>query len=201
MEKFNILFVDDDESFCRSMKALFKKKFTVLTAHTAAAALNIIQNQPVHLCFLDYQLPDKNGDELLLDIRRIRWNLNVVFLTAYPDVELRNKVCFKPYSVCGFLPKSCDPKYPDFLMQTAEYHISNQQRRQNLPDKPGSGMKDKIVEHKKRLFELTELLKDHPERWTVRGLAIRLGVSKSQIQRDLYTLRKAKPNPPHHNRI
>lgn len=194
MEKFNILFVDDDENFCKSMKVLFKTKYTVLTAHTAAAALEIIQNQPVHLCFLDYHLPDQNGDELLLEVRRIRWNLKVVFLTAHPSVELRNKVSSKPYSVCEFLPKCCDIKFPDYLMQTAEHHVSNQLRRQNPPDTPCSGLKDKILERRKRLFELAELIKDHPERWTVRGLAIRLGVSKSQIQSDINALRKPKHN-------
>ncbi|MCX5730882.1 MAG: response regulator, partial [Deltaproteobacteria bacterium] len=61
-----VLVVDDDENVRRSLRrVLGRTNFTVLEAPEAAAALEILEREPVQVVVSDYRMPGMDGVEFL----------------------------------------------------------------------------------------------------------------------------------------
>jgi two-component system, LytTR family, response regulator len=85
--KYKVAIVDDEEvcisNLCRALDSVLSFSISG-TANTAKDAVPLIlRNQP-DLLFLDVEMPDKSGLELLRELRQlINWPMQVVFYTAY----------------------------------------------------------------------------------------------------------------------
>jgi CitB family two-component system response regulator MalR len=64
---------------------------TVSSVRSAAEALALIKNQPVHLLLLDIFMPGQSGIELMEEIRRQALDVDVIFVTAARDTATINK--------------------------------------------------------------------------------------------------------------
>ena len=85
----NILVVDDDITFCMMLQSyLSKQGYQVFTTQKAEEGLRIIRNQNIDLVLSDYRMPDKNGIELLEDIKKTHPQLPVIIMTSYGDIRL-----------------------------------------------------------------------------------------------------------------
>jgi DNA-binding NtrC family response regulator len=84
----NILLVEDDNSQAELIERSLAKAHQVLRAPTAHRALSLLDNRPVHVVVLDYSLPDRDGLDVLKDIRSRHRDLPVVFLTAADSAEI-----------------------------------------------------------------------------------------------------------------
>ncbi|MBP3222724.1 MAG: response regulator transcription factor [Actinomycetaceae bacterium] len=85
-----LLVVDDETSIRELLKASLKfAGFHVITAKDATEALEKAENSYIDLALLDIMLPDKNGFELLQDLRVRHPELPAIFLTARDDVDDR----------------------------------------------------------------------------------------------------------------
>lgn len=72
MPNENILIVDDEKEIIDLVTLYLNKEgFHVLPAFCGADALQIVRNQKIDLIVLDIMLPDIEGTELCLDIRKI----------------------------------------------------------------------------------------------------------------------------------
>lgn len=72
VERSTILMVDDARFFRELMLDLLKgRSANLLTADNAEEAWNILQKQSVDLLIVDINLPDKNGLDLIRDIRQV----------------------------------------------------------------------------------------------------------------------------------
>lgn len=70
MKSKRIMVVDDDASMRDVLKTGFEEKgYTVFTAETAEDALKILEEESVHVFFLDLQLPGMSGLELIQHVR------------------------------------------------------------------------------------------------------------------------------------
>ena len=68
-----VLVVDDDESFRRVLcRALQLAGYEVAAAADGAAALKAYEEQPAELVITDLIMPEKEGLELIMDLRRIQ---------------------------------------------------------------------------------------------------------------------------------
>ncbi len=86
---YPILFVDDEEMALVTFKNLFKKEFTIHTAGSGGAALELIEKHPeLALIVSDQRMPDMTGIELLRRISVKRPNLIRMLITAYTEIEL-----------------------------------------------------------------------------------------------------------------
>lgn len=86
---YPILFVDDEEMALVTFKNLFKKEFTIHTAGSGKAALELIERHPeLALIVSDQRMPDMTGIELLRRISVKRPNLIRMLITAYTEIEL-----------------------------------------------------------------------------------------------------------------
>lgn len=87
MYTYKVIIVDDDEIAAENLVFELKARpeFSVEgVARNARSAKKLIGKVQPELLFLDVEMPDMTGMELLQDIRdNIVWNMKVVFYTAY----------------------------------------------------------------------------------------------------------------------
>jgi len=89
MPKGSILVVDDEVEIREGLEILLSSEgFQVTPVGTAAAGLAQLENQPFDLLLLDVSLPDRNGLELLREIRRHDPGLSIILITAYGSIEM-----------------------------------------------------------------------------------------------------------------
>jgi DNA-binding NtrC family response regulator len=102
-----VLIVDDEASIRESLQTLLEMEgFTVETAATGEEGLAKIAEQPMDLVLLDFALPERNGLEILRDIRDRDPELGVIMITAYGTVE--NAVAAMQGGATNFIQKPWD---------------------------------------------------------------------------------------------
>ena len=84
----SILIIDDEEIIREALEALLVVEgYAVSTAATAAQGMEKLAERAFDAVLLDLMLPDKNGLEVLEDIRRLDSDLPVVMITAFGTIE------------------------------------------------------------------------------------------------------------------
>ncbi len=87
-EKQSILIVDDDESTCRTLALIFKKKgYEIETARMGREAIEKMQKKFFNLALLDIRLPDIEGTKLLSSLKEMHPDLEVIIITAHASVK------------------------------------------------------------------------------------------------------------------
>jgi len=88
-DKANILVIDDEAEICEGLETLLRSEgFAVQAAANAQRGLDLLADQPFDLLLLDIKLPDRNGLELLQDLRRRDPHLPIIVITAYGAVDV-----------------------------------------------------------------------------------------------------------------
>jgi len=89
-----LLIVDDDLSLLESLKMHFEDaqedespRFHVVTAASAQAALKAAQDAAPSLVILDMMLPDRNGLDIIPEMKSACGDAPIVIVTAYHDME------------------------------------------------------------------------------------------------------------------
>jgi len=89
MPKGSILVIDDEAEIREGLELLLKTEgYQVTMADTGQSGLLRLGERPFDLLLLDVSLPDRNGIELLKDIRRQDPHLPIVLITAYGSIEM-----------------------------------------------------------------------------------------------------------------
>src|SRR3954466_3435961 len=84
----SILIIDDEAAIRESLETLLELEgYRIATAENGEDGLARIAERPFDLILLDFALPDRNGLEILTDIRDRDPNLAVIMITAYGTVE------------------------------------------------------------------------------------------------------------------
>src|SRR5450759_3058866 len=103
----SILIIDDEASIRESLQTLLELEgFTVEVTGTGEEGLARIAEQPMDLVLLDLALPERNGLEVLHDIRDRDPLLPVIMITAYGTVE--NAVAAMQAGASNFVQKPWD---------------------------------------------------------------------------------------------
>jgi len=92
-ERYTIVIVDDDKASVTSLEEALEQKHefeVVATANNYKKGIRKIMDKQPNLLFLDVELPDGYGYDLLQEIReRITWKMMVVFYSAYSHYMLQ----------------------------------------------------------------------------------------------------------------
>jgi DNA-binding NtrC family response regulator len=89
MPRGSILVIDDEVEIREGLEALLtSESFQVTLAETGEAGLRQLEDHPFDLMLLDVSLPDRNGIELLREIRRRDPQLAVILITAYGSIDM-----------------------------------------------------------------------------------------------------------------
>jgi DNA-binding response OmpR family regulator len=102
-----VLIVDDDFSTRRMYQRLLALEgYKTLTAQDGDEALECARRQKPDLVLLDYNLPGRNGLEVLADLKTLHHDLRFILVTASDDEGLETRTrragaCFfgKPFAV------------------------------------------------------------------------------------------------------
>ena len=87
-QTFSILVVDDERTLRFTLKeGLSEEGYRVETASDGAEALEKLARDEYQLVLLDQKLPDRNGIDLLREIRAMRQDMQVVIMTAFGKFE------------------------------------------------------------------------------------------------------------------
>ena len=129
MPKGSILVIDDEAEIREGLELLLKTEgYAVTMADTGQSGLLRLGEQPYDLLLLDVSLPDRNGIELLKDIRRLNPNLPIVLITAYGSIEMA-RAAFKS----GAMDYITKPWSNDELLaQVAQAVESHRLREENV---------------------------------------------------------------------
>jgi DNA-binding NtrC family response regulator len=89
MPRGTILVVDDEAEIREGLEALLTSEgFDVTLAETGEAGLQKLEDRPYDLMLLDVSLPDRNGLELLREIKRRDPYLSIILITAYGSIDM-----------------------------------------------------------------------------------------------------------------
>ena len=92
-EKAIILVIDDDKMIRKLFSlALTKAGYNVIEAESGDAGLLLVHSERPDLVITDYQMPGKNGLEVLAEIRKLRLKLPVIMLTAYGNLFVLRRI-------------------------------------------------------------------------------------------------------------
>src|SRR5215471_11920458 len=102
-----VLIVDDETAIRESLETLLELEgYEVDTASDGAEGLARLAERPYDLVLLDFALPERNGIEILQDIRERDAELAVIMITAYGTVE--NAVNAMQSGATNFIQKPWD---------------------------------------------------------------------------------------------
>ena len=89
MTRIRVLVVDDEEGIRFALKSFLEAKgYAVSLAASCGEAEKVFSLTPVDLVVLDYSLPDGNGVDLLVRLRKMDAFVPVIMLTAHGSIEL-----------------------------------------------------------------------------------------------------------------
>ena len=79
----NILIIDDDESILSFLKErLMDEGFNVLTASDGKEGMNLFNDNQVDLVITDIFMPDKNGFEIIIEMKRICPEIKIIAMSG-----------------------------------------------------------------------------------------------------------------------
>ena len=104
-----ILFVDDERRVLTSMRAMFRRGYTVLTANSAAEGLAIIRERTIDVVVSDQRMPEMTGVEMLSEIKQCSPHTMRILLTGYADLEAI-EASINDCEVFRYLMKPCPPE-------------------------------------------------------------------------------------------
>jgi len=83
-----VLIIDDEIGMCRTLAAILHDQgYRVRMAYTAAAGLRLLEEEAAAITLLDLRLPDRDGVELLRELRARYPGMKVIVITAYGERE------------------------------------------------------------------------------------------------------------------
>jgi CheY-like chemotaxis protein len=103
LQRAVLLCIDDNEDVLECEKSFLESYgYTVLTAASGGDGLELASKYSVDVVILDYFMPEMNGQEVAVEMRRLKPQAPIIMLSAAVDVP---EQIFK--WVDAFIPKDC----------------------------------------------------------------------------------------------
>jgi putative nucleotidyltransferase with HDIG domain len=87
VDKPSVLIVDDETGPRDALKVILRPFFTIHSADNAKSALEILKDRHIDLITLDQKLPDRQGIDLLQDIKQDHADIEVIIITGYGSLK------------------------------------------------------------------------------------------------------------------
>lgn len=129
--KHSVLCVDDEVGNLDALERVFRKKYEVHKAISAAEGLAILKSRPISLIVSDQRMPSMTGVEFLEKSLEIQPDSIRMLLTGYADIESVIDAINKG-SIYRYITKPWDPA--DILL-TVDKAIEKYQLRNELKEK------------------------------------------------------------------
>ena len=106
-KRINLLIVDDEEQFLRSMtKRLEVRDFKVIAVDRGEKAIDAARNQPIDVALIDLKMPGINGEQTLEALKQEHPWMEVVILTGHGSID--SAVECTSIGAHSYLQKPCE---------------------------------------------------------------------------------------------
>lgn len=139
-DRIRVLFVDDEEGNLKAFKSTFRRDWDVFIAASGAAALELLEQEPVHVIVSDQRMPGMTGSEFLAIARERHPRAMRMLLTGYADLE----AVVQAVNEGGIYAYATKPWDANDLKLRIEQAYEIQQLRED---------KDKLLDQYKQVFE------------------------------------------------
>jgi cyclic di-GMP phosphodiesterase len=85
--KPTLLVIDDEAGPRDALKVILRPFFNIQAAESANAAIDVLNSQRIDLITLDQKLPDRQGIDLLQDIKHHHASVEVIIITGYGSLK------------------------------------------------------------------------------------------------------------------
>jgi signal transduction histidine kinase len=107
--EYPVLYVDDEPDNLRIFDLTFGREFTVYTAPSGEAGLDVLNRLPVALVLSDHRMPGMTGTEFLAHVAEIDPKTVRIMVTAYGDAETLEDA-INTGSIYRYIPKPWTPE-------------------------------------------------------------------------------------------
>ncbi|MFA6542751.1 MAG: sigma-54 dependent transcriptional regulator [Bacteroidota bacterium] len=167
-QQLSILIIDDEESQRVILKGfLANKGYSVIEANSGTAGVGKAKKAFVDVVLTDFKMPDKNGLEVLREIRRINPEIAVVLMTAFGTIE--NAVEAMQAGAYSYLSKPID-------LDELEMMLHRIAERQSLVTE-NKQLREQLVEK----YSFTEIISHSKQMEEVLNVAVRVARSKASV--------------------
>lgn len=137
--RFRVLLVDDDEAALALAAALEGVPYEVLTAKSAAEALELLEREDIQVVVSDEWMPGMRGVELLAQVAREYPYIVRILLTGDPQLDAAVRA-INEGEIFRFLTKPCSPTTLDAVIREALIRQSRGQLKEELMRVAGQGI-------------------------------------------------------------
>ena len=130
MEKRTVLFVDDEEKLLRSLKrGLMDEPYNSLFANSGKEALEILDNNDVHVLVTDMRMPEMGGLELLQRVKEDYPHIIRMVLSGYTQITTL-LTAINEGEVYKFITKpwKLEEEFKPAIRQAVEYYDLQHER-------------------------------------------------------------------------
>lgn len=85
--KPTLLVIDDEAGPRDALKVILRPFFNIQAAESASAAIDMLNSHQIDLITLDQKLPDRQGIDLLQEIKQHHANIEVIIITGYGSLK------------------------------------------------------------------------------------------------------------------
>lgn len=145
----HILIIDDDVDTCTLLSAYLKSKdYEVDTSFSGNKGLRKFKEGHFDLVLCDYRLGDKEGIEVLKELKQFNPMAKVVIITGYSDIKTAIRVIKEGAS--DYISK---PLIPEEVLNVIKDSLKNKQELYSPPTNRGSGKQEKFVSGEEKIYQ------------------------------------------------
>jgi CheY-like chemotaxis protein len=105
-----VLCIDDNQDVLECVQAFLESfGYTVLTAPSGGKGLELASNHSVDVVVVDYTMPEMNGHEVAIEMRRLRPQAPIIMLSGAVDVPERVLKCVDAFIAKGQVARQLLP--------------------------------------------------------------------------------------------
>jgi len=118
MYNYTILIVDDEKVQREALAGFLRKKdYKIIQANSAIQAIDFLKSQTIDLVLTDLRMPEMDGTQLLVEIKKINPQVQVVLMTAYGTIETAIEAMKN--GAADFITKPVDLKQLEIIITRA----------------------------------------------------------------------------------
>lgn len=131
-KQINLLIVDDEEQFLKSMtKRLEVRDFNVIAVDRGEKAIEAAREHPIDIALVDLKMPGMNGEQTLKGLKEEHQWMEVVILTGHGSID--SVVECTRIGAYSYLQKPCELE--ELLRVLAEAYKKKVMNKMNLKEK------------------------------------------------------------------
>lgn len=109
MDKIRVLVIDDDKIILKTMNNILEEEgYIVNTADSGESGIKTAKEGVYDQIFLDLNIPDMNGLEILRELRKINSEIPITIITGYGTVD--SAITAMKLNVSDYILKPLDPE-------------------------------------------------------------------------------------------